>query len=103
MDFENVFLLRTHKDQEQIKDAVKKAKSIVIIGGGFIGTEAASSLKMELKDGAEVHLISSEELPLSKCFGTDVAKMFKSEHEKNGIILHLKSKVTEIKGSGCCG
>ena len=53
---------------------------------------------MELKDGVDVHLISSEEYPLAKNFGVEVAKMFKSEHEKNGIKLHLKSKVVEIKG-----
>jgi apoptosis-inducing factor 3 len=47
----NVFFLRSAKDQEMIKDKVKDEKlGIAIIGSGFIGSEAASALKMKYKD-----------------------------------------------------
>ena len=45
-----VHTLRDGKDMEAIKGKVQTAKDVVIIGGSFIGSEAASSLKMKFKD-----------------------------------------------------
>lgn len=46
MDFKNVFVLRSHNDQEQIKKLTPNAKKVVIIGSSFIGSESASALKL---------------------------------------------------------
>lgn len=48
----------------------------------------------------EIHMISLEAVPLQRQFGLEVGKMFASEHEKNGVILHTSRKVVEIKGDG---
>jgi len=45
LKLKGVYPLRTSKDQENIKEAVKDAKNIVIIGASFIGSECAASLK----------------------------------------------------------
>jgi len=71
----------------------------VIIGGGFIGSESASSLKLQYKDALEVHLVSLEDYPIQRQFGTEVGKMLLSEHQKNGVHLHMGRKFTEIKGA----
>lgn len=54
---------------------------------------------MQYKDALEVHLVSIEAVPLQRQFGNEVGKMFKAEHEKNGVVLHLGRKITEIKGT----
>ena len=46
----NVFFLRTKLHMMAIKEACAEAKKIVIIGGSFIGSECAASLKQEFKD-----------------------------------------------------
>lgn len=50
IDYENVLVLRSNVDQEEIKKRAANAKSVVILGGGFIGSESASALKMKYKD-----------------------------------------------------
>ena len=40
-DLANVFYLRTLDDSKTIRDQAPKAKEAVVIGGGFIGMEAA--------------------------------------------------------------
>lgn len=100
IDYENVFVLRSNVDQSLIKEKAKTAKKIVIIGGGFIGSECAASLKMEYKENVEIHLISSDNGIMEKQFGAEVGKFFASEHVKAGVKLHSKKKATEIKGAG---
>ena len=46
-----------------MQSETKKAKNIVIIGSSFIGLEAASSFKKELKDGANVIVVGMESTP----------------------------------------
>lgn len=46
IDLSNVHMLRSHNDQAAIKSQTEAAKNVVIIGAGFIGSEAASSLKL---------------------------------------------------------
>ena len=55
---ENVYTLRTEKDQAIIKEKAAHSKSVVIVGASFIGSESASSLKLKYKDDLAVHLIS---------------------------------------------
>jgi NADPH-dependent 2,4-dienoyl-CoA reductase/sulfur reductase-like enzyme len=46
-----VYFLRSAKDQEQIKERAKVVKQgVAVIGSGFIGSEAASALKMQYKE-----------------------------------------------------
>lgn len=90
--------LRNHKDQEFIKAKAADCKTIAVIGASFIGSESASSLKMKYKEAVNVHMISNEELPLGKVLGKEIGAMLKSEHEKAGVVLHLKNGLKEIKG-----
>jgi NAD(P)H-nitrite reductase large subunit len=45
VDLKGVFKLRSNQDQQKIKEAVANSKKVVIVGGSFIGSEAAASLK----------------------------------------------------------
>lgn len=99
IDFDNVFALRTNLDQSAIKEKAKGAKKIAIIGGGFIGSEVASSLKMEFKENVEINLISADNGIMTKVFGQEIGQLLVSEHEKAGVKVHQNKKAVEIKGS----
>jgi len=43
-EMKNIFTLRTIKDVKNIRQSLKKAKNIIIVGGGAIGIEVASLL-----------------------------------------------------------
>jgi len=47
----------------------------------------------------EVHVIDNNEFPFERALGKEIGKYVKSEHEKNGVILHMKNGVKEIKGA----
>lgn len=52
--------MRNSKDQQEIKEKAAHAKSVAIIGSGFIGSEAAAALKGKYKEDLKVHLIGME-------------------------------------------
>ena len=74
VDSKGVHIVRTNVDQTNIKEAAKTAKKIAVIGGSFIGSEAASCLASKDR---EVHLIYGSEYPLEKILGKEVGKLMK--------------------------
>ena len=78
-DLSNIFTLRSLADAITISDAAGDAKTVAVIGAGFIGLEAAAFLT---KRGLKATVISPEPLPLAKRFGDDVAKAIKIYHRK---------------------
>ena len=45
-----MFVLRSGTDQTKIKEAFKNAKNIVVVGGGFIGSECTANIKNTFKN-----------------------------------------------------
>jgi NAD(P)H-nitrite reductase large subunit len=94
IEHQNVMFLRSGKDQEAIKQRATSSKNIVIIGAGFIGSEAASSLKMHLKETANVHMIGGTSVPMEFQLGKEVGATIMGEHAKNGVVVHMSKQVT---------
>ncbi len=92
----NVFTLRSLADAEAISDAAETAKTLVVVGGGFIGLEAAAFLT---KRGLAATVVSLEPLPLAARMGDDIARALKVHHEGAGIRF-LQGKVAEFEGDG---
>ena len=57
-DLGNIFYLRNIRDAENIKCAMQKSESLVIIGAGYIGLEVAATA---IKYGLTVTVIEKEE------------------------------------------
>lgn len=59
LDSVNYSTLRHFDDYQNINEAIRSngAKNITIIGGGFIGMETASAIKLALKDQVNVTVI----------------------------------------------
>ena len=100
-DLENIFTVRTGEDYDEIQDVVNddECKNIVIVGGSFIGIEAAAILKTGIQErDINVTIIAQEEFPLQRVLLDEIGKMMKSENEKGGVHQHLQTGVKEIKG-----
>jgi len=58
-DANYVYYLRNADDQQKIKERAKEVKNaIVVVGGGFISSEAAASLAMKYSKDIDIHLVS---------------------------------------------
>jgi NADPH-dependent 2,4-dienoyl-CoA reductase/sulfur reductase-like enzyme len=58
--------LRNIRDYEEINKSIRQdgVKNVTIIGGGFIGMEVASAIKLTLKDQVNVSVIDQAGAPL---------------------------------------
>ena len=92
---ENVFLLRSYADSDEIIAAAEKEKRAVVIGASFIGMEVASSL---IKRGCEVTVVAPD-VPFKKILGAEIGKLFQNVHEKNGVKFRLGASVAGFGGA----
>ncbi len=95
-DLENIFYLRSFDDADRIIASLKDSKNAVVIGAGFIAMETAHSLT-ERK--INVTVIAPVKVPFERNFGKEIGGLFRKEHEKNGVVFKLESKVKEFKGA----
>jgi 3-phenylpropionate/trans-cinnamate dioxygenase ferredoxin reductase subunit len=77
-----VHYLRTVADADRIKSAAKDARSAAVIGGGWIGSEVAASLRQL---GLQITLVSRTGRPLERVLGPEVADVYRRLHEDNGV------------------
>ncbi|HMK93369.1 MAG TPA: FAD-dependent oxidoreductase [Thermoleophilia bacterium] len=90
-----VFTLRSWTDCDRIIAAVEGAARAVVVGAGFIGMEAAASLR---ERGLEVAVVLPEEVPLAKQLGPDAGRMLMTLHEEHGVHFRPGRTVREFAG-----
>lgn len=93
---ERIFILRTVEDTFAIDDYIKARapQRAVVVGGGFIGIEAAENL---VERGIGVTLIQLEDQVMLP-FDYDMACILHSKLREKGIDLRLASKVISLRG-----
>ena len=91
VDSDKIFTLRTVEDTLKIKNYTNahQPESAVVVGGGFIGIEAAENLR---NLGINVTLVEAAE-QLMNPFDGDMASFIHAEMRKNGINLMLNTMV----------
>ena len=94
INLKNVFSLRTAKDTRRIKNALKKSKDVVIIGGGMIGVELASLLVKKYR----VTIVEMLPHLLYMSYDDEFCERVEKILKKNGIKLILGKKVERIEG-----
>ena len=93
IDSPNIYSLRTIPDSHKLKAAAAKAKSAVIIGGGFIGLEMAENLAHLGLDVTIIEMATQVMPPLDE----DMASYVKTCLETNQINLLLGQAVESFK------
>jgi len=96
----NVHVLRSASDQTWIKEAAKDAKSIVVVGGGFISSECTANLQKTFKGEKEVHMLCDFKVPMERQFGEEVGAMILNEHRNNGAKVTVNANVFKLKYVG---
>jgi 3-phenylpropionate/trans-cinnamate dioxygenase ferredoxin reductase subunit len=94
-DLNGVLFLRTAADAEALKAAIGPGKRIAIVGGGYIGLEAAASARAL---GAEAVVIEREARLLARVACEALSSFFQTYHEKHGVEFLLGASVTGFVG-----
>ncbi|MTD52783.1 NAD(P)/FAD-dependent oxidoreductase [Amycolatopsis pithecellobii] len=88
-----VHTLRTIDDSLALRDAFSKSPRVVIIGAGWIGTEAAAAAR---RHGADVTVVDQVSAPLLSVLGPEIGAVFQELHSENGVHWRLGTGVDEM-------
>jgi len=95
-DLQNIFYLRNIEHADQIREQAKKSKNVVVVGGGYIGSETAAVLS-EL--GLQVTMIIPEDQLLAKFTNEEIGSFFKKVYHDHGIKMIFNKKVVGFNGN----
>ena len=97
-NLKGVHAVRDKRDVDAIMAALEQGtKRFVIIGGGYIGLEAAAVLR---KLECEVTLLEALPRVLARVAGEELSRFVEAEHRAHGVDLRLGTAVEEIEGEG---
>ncbi len=96
-DLAGVFVLRDMADALAIKAAMAQARSIAVIGGGFIGLEFAA---VAAASGRHVTVVEAMPRVMARAVSEPVSLAFQRKHASLGVDLRLGVGVAGFTGSG---
>jgi 3-phenylpropionate/trans-cinnamate dioxygenase ferredoxin reductase subunit len=96
-DLDGIFYFRSYQDYVRLRGAADKAKSAVVIGGGFIGSEIAAALNMV---GREVSMIFPEPYLVSRVFPEPLGRAIQKSYVGRGVRIIGGDRPVSIARSG---
>lgn len=97
IDLPSVLYLRNADDALELKARVPAVQDVVVIGGGFIGIEAAASLHAM---GKKVTLLEAGPRLVARAVGPETAQRILDHHRAAGIDIELDAEISELTGKG---
>ena len=89
--------LRTLQDAERLKTALGPGKRLAVVGGGYVGLEAAASARAL---GAEVVVIERMDRVLQRVASEPLSAFFTARHRANGVEIRTGVEVTGFEAEG---
>ena len=96
-DIGGVHTVRTRADVDRMIGELPDVRSILVIGGGYIGLEAAAVLA---KLGKRVVLLEALDRVLARVAGAPLSRFFEAEHRAQGLDVRVGVAVDCILGDG---
>jgi 3-phenylpropionate/trans-cinnamate dioxygenase ferredoxin reductase component len=94
---EGIHYVRAFGNSDRIREAAEGAERVVLVGGSYIGCEAAASLK---SNGIDCAIVMMEEVALSRTFGDEPGRFFHELLESKGIEIHGGETLAAFEGDG---
>lgn len=96
-DLDGVLSLRTAADAEHLKAHLGPGKRLAVIGGGYVGLEAAASA-MAL--GGAATIIEREPRVLARVASETVSAFYQAAHARRGVEVLTSASVAALEGDG---
>ncbi|MGE0581034.1 MAG: FAD-dependent oxidoreductase [Steroidobacteraceae bacterium] len=90
---EKILYLRTLADAERLRAQLRPGRHLIIVGGGFIGSEIAASARAI---GADVTMLEAMLAPLERVLGATIGAVCGAIHVENGVRLRCGVAVESI-------
>ncbi len=90
-----VHVIRTRQDDDDLRADLRTAYRIVIVGGGYVGLEAAAVLS---KAGKDVTVVEAQGRLLARVAGPEVSDFYRAAHEAHGVRVLLDAQVEALEG-----
>ena len=91
-----VFTLRSKQGAQQIQAALAAAQDVVVVGGGFIGLEAAANMRLL---GKRVTVLEATGRLMSRTASQPVSDHFEQVHKAHGTDVRTGAVVSRIEGA----
>ncbi len=93
-DLPNVHVLRTIADADRVKAGLVAGRRLVVIGGGYVGLEAAASARLK---GMDVLVVEREARILARVASPPISSFMQSYHERQGVSFRLATGVAGLE------
>ena len=88
-------VVRTRADVDGMLDGIDDVADIAIVGGGYIGLEAAAVLR---KMGKKVTVLEAMDRVLARVAGEPLSRFYEAEHRAHGVDVRLGVEISGIQG-----
>lgn len=96
-ELDGIHYLRDFSDVTKIKSHIKAGGNAVIVGGGYIGLEAAAVLK---KLGMKVIVLEMMDRVLQRVTAPEISEFYTRIHTEEGVQIRCKVGATGFEGKG---
>jgi 3-phenylpropionate/trans-cinnamate dioxygenase ferredoxin reductase component len=96
-ELEEIHYLRTLSNADAIRESVKDAENVVLIGGSYIGCEVAASMTML---GKKATIVMQEERTLERGFGKEAGRFVEELLKDHGVTIHGEDELERFEGEG---
>ncbi|HEX8380350.1 MAG TPA: FAD-dependent oxidoreductase [Allosphingosinicella sp.] len=94
-DLAGVHVVRRRQDVDSIRGELDSVRRVAVVGGGYVGLEAAAVLR---KLGKEVVLLEALDRVLARVAGPEISHFYAAEHRARGVDVRLGAAVASIVG-----
>jgi 3-phenylpropionate/trans-cinnamate dioxygenase ferredoxin reductase subunit len=88
-------VVRTRADVDGMLDGLDDVAEVAIVGGGYIGLEAAAVLR---KMGKKVTVLEAMDRVLARVAGEPLSRFYEAEHRAHGVDVRLGVEISGIEG-----
>ena len=95
-ELDGVVHLRTLDDSLAIRERLRPGASVVVVGGGFVGTEVAASA---VASGCAVTLLEADDVLLWRALGRGLGAILQHHHVEQGVRVETSTSLERVGGS----
>lgn len=102
-DLAGVHYLKDIADADRLRAEIRPGQRAVIVGGGYIGLEAAATLRHL---GMEVTVLEMADRVMNRVVAEPISRYYEAEHAGHGVRLLLRASLQGIRGDAAgrvCG